>query len=621
MLFFLLSGSFKSQCGGYITNSKGYIHTPNFPKPYKVPIHCQWIFEAPLGSKVSMYFTQFYMKKGITAADYTYYSRHIKAGVGRYDFGIISSDDEPTYLVSNQQILVLTMNVRSLDNIHLRVREHLLDVSGFNITYEMILSNETVRGDPCIYHHCSFTGNCFVSTDYRSYTCKCFTNYFGEECQYDDTCGPNSTSSVCLNGGTCRYYIGSSVRTCECLTGYTGAKCESLISDMRNKAFNGSELECPEMYYQSPQGYFSVYPKRKNCHDEESMIILRLEISEFMPVSEGVPLLIACIVHSRHDVNVTWLKDGFPIMFESSRGRLWTMQVPKDSSGRSSFLLGIDKVNEHDIGTVTCLASEGTRSENLSVTINVKLVSKLMINPLSATVVKGNSVSITCVSIDGIYSASSYSWLKNNADIHRKRDPEKVEYLYPGGTRLILKNAEISMNYTCIMRTQTGFLRLTSILTVVNASDFETKTCQQEKSYGVRWKITGVNSVDIHLCPEGYTGFIRRLCKLNEKKRIEWDEPDFSTCISEPILALKEEFDSWKMGYKKKAAMTLLTDLYNFLSSKSSSMHNSEGEPIIDMLFDADISSFLEADAENNWNLFLRGASLLFQLNLVQKHT
>ncbi|GFX26303.1 CUB and sushi domain-containing protein 1 [Trichonephila clavipes] len=461
----------ESQCGGYITNSKGYIHTPNFPKPYKVPIHCQWIFEAPQGSKVSVYFTQFYMKRGLTAADYTYYSRHIKAGVGKYDFGIITSNDEPTYFVSNQQILVLTMNVKSLDNIHLRVREHLLEVSGFNITYEMILRNETVRQDSCIYHHCSFTGNCFAIADFSSYICKCFANYFGEECQYDNTCGPNSTSSVCLNGGTCRYYVGSSVRTCECLPGYTGAKCESLISALRNETFNGSELECQEQYYQSPQGYFSVYPKRNNCHDEESMLILRLEISEAIPVNEGIPLLIACVIQNRGEVNITWLKDGFPIMFEASQGRLWTMQVPKDSSGRSSFLLGIDKINKHDIGTFTCVANEGAKSENLSATVNIKHISKIMINPLAATVVKGSSVSITCVSIDGIYRASSYSWLKNNADINRRRDPEKVEYLYPGGTRLILKNAQVSMNYTCIMRTQTGLLRLTSAITVINGSE------------------------------------------------------------------------------------------------------------------------------------------------------
>ncbi|GBO42239.1 hypothetical protein AVEN_233479-1, partial [Araneus ventricosus] len=76
--------------------------------------------------------------------------------------------------------------------------------------------------------------------------------------------------------------------------------------------------------------------------------ILSLEISEAMPVNEGVPLLVACIVESSDDANVTWLKDGFPIVIQASEGRIWTMQVPKDSAGRISFLLGFDKVNEHD---------------------------------------------------------------------------------------------------------------------------------------------------------------------------------------------------------------------------------------------------------------------------------
>ncbi|GIY73341.1 uncharacterized protein CEXT_3381 [Caerostris extrusa] len=154
--------------------------------------------------RVAIYFTQFYLKSGFTAADYAYYSRHLKEGVGRHNFGTIASDGEPTYLISNHQILVLTMNVRSLDNIHLRVQEHLMDVSGFNVTYEMILRNKTVRNDDCIYHHCSFTGNCYAASDFNKYKCECFAGYFGKECQYDGSCGPNSSSEVCRNGGTCR---------------------------------------------------------------------------------------------------------------------------------------------------------------------------------------------------------------------------------------------------------------------------------------------------------------------------------------------------------------------------------------------------------------------------------
>ncbi|GIY06502.1 hypothetical protein CEXT_41261 [Caerostris extrusa] len=59
---------------------------------------------------------------------------------------------------------------------------------------------------------------------------------------------------------------------------------------------------------------------------------------------------------------------------------------------------GFDKINEHDTGIVTCEAQDSQRNESLSAPIRVKPRSKLLINPLSATVMVGNSFSITCVS-------------------------------------------------------------------------------------------------------------------------------------------------------------------------------------------------------------------------------
>ncbi|GBM80981.1 hypothetical protein AVEN_156797-1 [Araneus ventricosus] len=320
-----------------------------------------------------------------------------------------------------------------------------------------------------------------------------------------------------------------------------------------------------------------------------------------MPVNEGVPLLVACIVESSDDANVTWLKDGFPIVIQASEGRIWTMQVPKDSAGRISFLLGFDKVNEHDTGSITCNAYDAKQSEALSVSLTVTLRSKLLIEPLAATVAVGNSISITCVSKDGIYGSSSYRWLKNGMDLDRKRDSERVEDLYPGGTRLILRKVRVSANYTCVMRTVTGFLRQTSFITVINGSDFSAKTCHLERKYGIRWKATAANAVDIHQCPAGYTGYIKRRCKAKLNGKVEWNEPDFSTCFSPPVLAIKKELDSWRMGYRKKTVNALLGELYDFLSTKLSTMHNSEGEPIVDMIFDADILTTSQADLESSW--------------------
>lgn len=192
------------RCGYHTKKERGYISTPNFPKPYPVPISCQWVIEAPPDCKIAVYFTQFYLKTGFSASEFAHYMKDIGIGVSKSDFGTISSRDEPTYLVSNKRILVLNLHVYSLDNVHLRVTEHLLDVYGFNITYEVLQRNESVRHDSCIYYHCSFTGFCLASEDLLKYSCDCVTGYFGEECQYDEDCGPTSTAKVCYNGGTCR---------------------------------------------------------------------------------------------------------------------------------------------------------------------------------------------------------------------------------------------------------------------------------------------------------------------------------------------------------------------------------------------------------------------------------
>lgn len=190
------------KCRFTMKEPRGVITTPNFPDPYPVPINCQWVIEAPSDKVIAVYFTQFYMREGLTATEYAYYSQNVK--MGKTEFGTISSDREPTYLVSNKPVLVLDFKVKETANIHMRVREYLLDVFGFNITYEFLSRNESVRKDACLYHHCSFTGNCYASAGYDQYSCNCFSKYFGDECQYDMECGPTATRNMCQNGGTCR---------------------------------------------------------------------------------------------------------------------------------------------------------------------------------------------------------------------------------------------------------------------------------------------------------------------------------------------------------------------------------------------------------------------------------
>ncbi|GIY06501.1 hypothetical protein CEXT_41252, partial [Caerostris extrusa] len=57
------------------------------------------------------------------------------------------------------------------------------------------------------------------------------------------------------------------------------------------------------------------------------------------------------------------------------------------------------------------------------------------------------------------------------------------------------------------------------------------------------------------------------------------------------------------MGYRKKTANVLLRELHDFLTIQHPKMHNSEAEPIVDMMYDADVLSNSEAEAEDNWNV------------------
>ncbi|GBM37511.1 hypothetical protein AVEN_224395-1 [Araneus ventricosus] len=190
-----------SECGGVLRNSKGIISTPNYPEPYPVPINCRWVIEAPSDKVIAIYFTQYYMREGMTVTEYAFFSETLY--MGKKEFGMISSDREPTYLVSNKPVLVLDFLVRESGNIHMRVREHLLDVFGFNITYEIVGRNETVRKEACIYHHCSYAGSCYAAAFFTGYLCHCFADFYGSECQYSPGCEPGA-ESMCQNGGTCR---------------------------------------------------------------------------------------------------------------------------------------------------------------------------------------------------------------------------------------------------------------------------------------------------------------------------------------------------------------------------------------------------------------------------------
>lgn len=237
-------------CGGVLRGPRGVISTPGFPRPYPVPIACRWVLEAAPRQRVALYLTQFYMREGVTVSEYLFYSDE-QLNMGGTLIGSITSESEPTHVLSNKPVMVIDFQVREPGNIHHRVLDLFLDVYGFNLTYEMLEVNESMRADPCLEHHCSFTGVCLAAADWSRYSCTCLGDFYGDECQFSPRCGPDSSGSagraspsLCHNGGTCRYYIGSKTQTCICPPEYKGSRCEYLARP--EQVLDCNQLNCTQ---------------------------------------------------------------------------------------------------------------------------------------------------------------------------------------------------------------------------------------------------------------------------------------------------------------------------------------------------------------------------------------
>lgn len=191
-------------CGGVFEEPKGILSTPNFPGPYPTPIQCEWLIHAKPGKKIILYLTQFYMKDSFFISTYQAY-QNTSTYVGRQDYAEIKSEyDDLISLVAYQPYMLIQLNVTFIGNRHLRVINHLLDVYGFNITYEIADANANVSKETCSIKQCSYLGDCIVSANYQDFKCHCFDDFFGHECQYGPYCNPEKNINPCKNGGICK---------------------------------------------------------------------------------------------------------------------------------------------------------------------------------------------------------------------------------------------------------------------------------------------------------------------------------------------------------------------------------------------------------------------------------
>lgn len=156
-------------CGGYLNATRGIIQTPNFPNKFSVPIECTWIIDASHlrngGTKsIVVYFPQQYVLRGLKLTELLYYGS---------DFGNQKSDNPPiemneemvtqvSWLKFESDYLEIKFKMDNLYGTHLRALDRLLDVYGFNITYEI----DDVKPYQCNALLCRYLGHCYATQNF-----------------------------------------------------------------------------------------------------------------------------------------------------------------------------------------------------------------------------------------------------------------------------------------------------------------------------------------------------------------------------------------------------------------------------------------------------------------------
>ncbi|XP_076333592.1 uncharacterized protein LOC143237832 isoform X2 [Tachypleus tridentatus] len=345
---------------------------------------------------------------------------------------------------------------------------------------------------------------------------------------------------------------------------------------------------------------------------EPPLNILRLEASQGMPIIEGVEMFLKCIFFSSSVNSVKWRKDGFPINIDLDK-RIWTKVLPKNSKDQYTAVLGISKVHILDSGIFTCEVTDWGMVQDKKLNIAVVSAPQSLLVPLVQTLREGEKAVITCLTKDASLRNVGFNWLKDGRILNPSKQPELIEDIFPTGSRVVIHSVKKSATYSCILTTAAGMTRRDSNLMVLDKTR-DIPKCLPEEYQSFGWNLTVANSYNIKYCGKGYIGEVRRHCSLKEKGVAIWEEPDFSSCLSEEFLQIREQFEKLTLGYLENNISSIAISLKKYLETKIKTMHYREGASVLDLLnkvhsFHQQISS--QKEVTDTTEVLLDIASLL----------
>jgi Immunoglobulin domain len=173
-----------------------------------------------------------------------------------------------------------------------------------------------------------------------------------------------------------------------------------------------------------------------------------------------------------------------------------------------------------------------------SIKVQILEAPQLRVNPPSATLYRGESLTLRCLSqiSDHRYGTLGYSWTKNDALFQSDPNLEMWEDLYPDGSILRIKNIQRSAVYSCVVSNSVTPVSKDVHVTVVERDSVT--LCPPDRAYGVEWPASAAGPPVLADCPNLAEGQAQRVCEQKSAVKTEWLQPDFSNCASSRMVEI-----------------------------------------------------------------------------------
>ncbi|XP_039292578.1 uncharacterized protein LOC111062656 [Nilaparvata lugens] len=438
-----LGSDWEELCGGVLTEPRGVIQTPNFPHAFPVPIKCKWVIDTsglPSNTTVVVYLTQLFVTTGLTFTESVYYDGDNSFG-GKVVHTVTEKNIKSSlWLSTNLQYLVVDFELDQLEGNHVRALDGLLDVYGFNITYEARSDVEdAVRTPFCNVVACSYEGHCYGNGNLTEYSCSCFPGFSGSDCGQGPLC--QADRNVCLNNATCRH-VGANLVYCSCPPGFTGTRCDVIIPS------ESSEDECLESDGKSCVYQCPYHEEQTPCACTDGMTRAPTEKSRYQitiqlatqPGFETVEKFInsfeaQTLQYQLENQILEYLSrriskiDELRIMSISTEGEVMLHFFGGKNDGRKVRVAVNELVEKRHLGNITFVSTKMAFKQEPTL-----LLKTVEVNTKSPVVRYGDEFILSCIAQGSSYM--TFRWLKDGIAINEDKSVRNI------WTKLLQKDSQ-----------------------------------------------------------------------------------------------------------------------------------------------------------------------------------